>query len=538
MLSKKILLRTFGAKIAPYGFAFVGYEHCRYTFTRKLDDKEQSFVIQRNPIGSVKSFDIEINTYAGRIRDIEKLCWDLLHHSYQDDQELENILNMLGDIFVERVIPKLPELSIPKPEYLYKTTEEMHTRLWNEKEELVRHFMERHQLEEMQATDEILESLLRKVEQIKTLPFSQTVEIQIELAALYGYLIIRNIGGEWIKKQEKGVIENFSLPMPTVFPLEDVCCCCQKGGGVELAKRYITLWGKYGQGVEAVRRKYGNNWQPPKTSEKINDGLLTETVVKETLAKNLEDIGFCYQKEIAHSMWELDRIRGEEKLRIYIEQEECRRRTFFVTLFKYREKIEAYMYKKFCFYHDETELRVQLQRIGDEIKEAIRSDTKIDRPEMYYSRRCHVTKEMKESFRIGKEEMAERFWKRNGLNRTSGEENILKSIKKEMDAIEGNGYEESREQLLELGVACGELIIREIGGHWKEDEEWRIKRSPVLLVEVPVIGTIDLLQELIYCWENGGSNRLYEMYRKYKWEYEEWKRLCKLAGLENGKVMF
>ncbi len=530
MITKKVLLSTFGAKIASYGFEFVGYEHHRFTFSRKRDGTEQSLVIQREPRGG-KSFDMEINTYAGRNRDIEKLFWDLLHHYYKDDTELENVLNMLGDLVVERVIPQLPELSISKPDYPYETTEEMYEKLWDEKDELVQRFMERHQLEETQEIDAIIENLLREVEQIKALPFPQTVEIQIELAAVYGYIIIRNIGGEWIKERGKGVVENFSLPMPTVCPLEDICQCCQKGGGVELAKRYMTLLGKYGQGIEVARRKYGNNWQPPKTSEKMNNGLMTEEVVKETLAKNLEDIGFCYQKEIAHSMWELDRIQREEKLRVYIEQEECRRKTFFVTLFKYREKIEGYMYKKFCFYHDETELRMQLQRIGDEIKEAICSDTKIDRPEMYYCRSCHITKEMNERFCTGKLEMAERFRRRNGLDKTAGEEDILKFIGKELDAIKGNGYEESKEQLLELGAACGELIIREIGGHWKEDEEWRIKRSPVRLVEVPVIGTIDLPQELIYCWENGGSPRLYEMYRKYQWEYEEWKRLCYLAGL-------
>lgn len=531
MLSKKILLQTFGAKIAPYGFEFAGYEHCRYTFSRKTEDREQSFVIQRNPIGSIKSFDVEINTNAGRIRDIEEFFWDLLHHSYENDEDLENILNMLGDMFVERVIPKLPELSIPKSEYLYETTEEMYVRLWREKDELVQHFTKGHQLDETQETDEMLGSLLWEVERIKEMSFSEIATVQIELAAAYGYIILQSIGGEWIEKQEKCRIENFPVPMPAINPLEDVCCCCQKGGGAELAKRYITLLAKYNEGVEAWRRKYGSNWQPPKTSKKINDGLLTETVVKETIANNLEDIGFCYQKEIAQSMWQLDRVQGEEKMRIYIEQEEWRRKTFFVTLFKYRERIEAYMYKKFCYYHDESELRMQLQKVGDEIKEAIRSNAKIDSPQMYYQRGCHVTKEMQESFRIGKEEMAERFRKRNKLNRTAGKENILKCIKKEMDAIAGNGYEESKEQLLELGAACGELMIREIGGHWQENEEWRIKSSPVRLIEVPVIEAIDLLQEVIYCWENGGSKQLYERYRKYQWEYGEWKRVCHLAGI-------
>ena len=49
MFTKKLLLSTFGAKIAPYGFEYASIEARRiYHFKRVVDGKEQSFVIQRD----------------------------------------------------------------------------------------------------------------------------------------------------------------------------------------------------------------------------------------------------------------------------------------------------------------------------------------------------------------------------------------------------------------------------------------------------------------------------------------------------------
>ena len=112
MFSKKLLLRTFGAKIKPYGFEFTEYVSRRYTFSRMMDGTEQTFVVQNDPGGH--SLQLEINTHAGRQQEIGELFWDLDYHSYDNSAELENILNTLGDHVVNRVIPMLAELSIPK----------------------------------------------------------------------------------------------------------------------------------------------------------------------------------------------------------------------------------------------------------------------------------------------------------------------------------------------------------------------------------------------------------------------------------------
>ena len=105
MFTKKLLLKTFGAKIAPYGFEYVGIEaRRRYHFKRIVEGKEQSVVIQRDG----GSFQMETHTDAGRDPEIRNIFWDLTWHQYRDDEELENILNTLGDHVVRRVIPMLP----------------------------------------------------------------------------------------------------------------------------------------------------------------------------------------------------------------------------------------------------------------------------------------------------------------------------------------------------------------------------------------------------------------------------------------------
>ena len=72
-------------------------------------------------------------------------------------------------------------------------------RLEQEKEELLQRFMERYRIDGIHESDIVMEKLLRELERIKDMPFPETIETQIELAAVWGYIIIRDVGGEWVK---------------------------------------------------------------------------------------------------------------------------------------------------------------------------------------------------------------------------------------------------------------------------------------------------------------------------------------------------
>lgn len=540
MFSKKLLLKTFGAKIKPYGFEFTEYVCRRYTFSRTVDGKDQTFVIQNDPGGH--SLQLEIETHAGRWWEIRERFWDLVYHSYENSRELENILNVLGDHVVNRVIPMLAELSIPKIEYTDMLTEEIYSLLEKEKDGAIQRFMMRNKIDAEQGTDVVMENLLREVERIKGCPFQETIDVQIELAAVYGHIILCDIGGEWIRGRKKLSIEHCPFSNEGESPLDRISECCQKGGGVKLAARYVALVKKHRENVTRERRKYGDNWEPPRTSNEVNESLMSESILKEALLKRLEDIGFYYSSR-AGRFWWIRRKTNQEEMGIRIEEELCRRKTFFITLYTATDgHVGEYMYKKFYFYQDEADLCEQLEHVGDEIREAIREGRRIadlDRER----KECHPTDGMRESFRTRRAEMAENFWKRNGLDQASKEEDILYCIVKEMDSIADNDYLKDRErlgdfykanqeQLMELSAAYGELIIREIGGKWAEDEDWRMKHRISFLEEVPAIGRVALPVNLIQYWENGGSRRLLWEYQEYKWAFGEWKRLCRLAGIE------
>lgn len=496
-------------------------------------------MIQRDP---GKVFQLLMDTHVGRVFEIDEIFWDLDYHSYENGEELENILNILGDHVVNRVIPRLAELSIPKVEYVDMITDEMYAQLMQEREELQQRFLQRNGIAADQGTDVVMGSLLREMEQIKGLPFRETIETQLELAAVYGYIILCTVGGEWVLKRRSVEIAHCAFSDEKNDPLRAVSECCQKGGGAALAEQYMALIKKHRENVARERRKYGDHWEPPMTSREINEGIMSERIIKNVLIKRLEDLGFYFSFEAGREWW-MRRSPDQKELGIRIEEEACRRKTFFIVLYTIVDGyIGECMYKRFFFYEDEKELCSQLEQAGDEIREAIREERRIADIDSR-SNRCHTTDEMEERFRTGRAVLAGNFWKRNGLDSTSKEEDILHCIVKEMDRIANDDFKNDRErmlasfranqeQLMELAAAYGELIVREIGGSWSVDEEWRMMHRGSFLQDVPVMNRVPLPGNLIQCWEYGGSERLLWQYQEYKWVYGEWRRLCQLAGIE------
>ena len=138
---------------------------------------------------------------------------------------------------------------------------------------------------------------------------------------------------------------------------------------------------------------------------------------------------------------------------------------------------------------------------------------------------------------MGKEEMAGRWRKENGLEKISGEEEILSHLAKRLDAMRHVPYEECREELMAMGAVFGDLLIREIGGRWREYEGWRMHQLGVGLIDLPAngiagIGLINLPQAMVRYWEWEGGSTLVRAYRESVWQHEKWKKICELGGLE------
>lgn len=119
--------------------------------------------------------------------------------------------------------------------------------------------------------------------------------------------------------------------------------------GAALAEQYVALVKKHRVNVARERLKYGDNWEPPKTSNEVNESLMSEEILKEALVNRLEDIGFYYDSKSGYYWW-LENKPDQEEMGIRIEEEWCRRKAFFIALYTATDgHIEEHMYRKFCF---------------------------------------------------------------------------------------------------------------------------------------------------------------------------------------------
>jgi hypothetical protein len=525
MLTTKLLKNTFGAKIKPYGFQYKGFKHRRWTFQFEINNKIREIVVQKDP----GSFQLELNFPCGNHK-VGELFGDLKYHFtlHKNDEELENLLNTLGDHFVKRLIPRLPELCIP--ECAYQDTKEMHLKLYQEKDKLINQFLLRHQINSFYETDIIMQKLLQDAEWIKDKPFEEVENILVEMAAVYGTVIIQNIGGEW-GELEQGYIKIKELPSTTSYksPLGIICRCCQKGGGKALAFDYAEIESKYRYWVAEQYRKYGKNWKPFKPVVKTNKNLLTEEIVRETIGEKTKNMGFVCGRKLVKSYF-LELENNDCDMTIQITEDEWQRNGFCAALYKGRG---GYLYSDYFYYKDEAELCMQLNYIGDKLIEIINQD-RISPLPLFSNLITHadyITPEIRDQFLIQRENLAKQFRDRNRLSKNSEEYEILQCITEHLDALVGIDFEVCKEELLELGAVYGDLIIRQIGGIWYEYEDWRMKQIHSGIYNVPAIDRIFPHYDIVEFWENGGSQKLIWSYQEYKWRYEEWKRLCDLAGI-------
>ena len=531
MLTKKLLLSTFGAKIAPYGFEYKGYHARRWTFSRTINGEKQVFVIQKD----IQSFMVEI---PSRMNGEE--IGELISHFYRDDAELEDLLNLLGDHFVRRVIP---ELDKPAPQEEEKRefaiTGEMYDRLMDEKEELSERFMESHGLDWTCGPDEVLGQLLCEVGQIREKPFHGLEEKLVELAAVYGEVVIRTVGGEWMRRKdwsekiEETVIGDFAYTHITLDPML-VLCFGWQDGEVWVLKNYMSKLSDYRKWSARQREEYGDGWQPPKTKTVAEASLLDGKAVEETIGKRMEDMGFAYCGETSGG-WMLEKNRGGEREIIQVRKDIWGRKAFFA-IHSIPEEGE-YRYREFCFYRDGEDMCAQLGRVGEGMREAFLQDRRTEEPRKIPSFRYHLTSDDKERFLIGRKGMAEKWRKENRVEETSGEEEILLSLSERLDAMQYIPYEECREELLAMAAVFGDLLIREIGGRWREYEGWRMHQIGAGLTDQPGngivgIGLINLPDAMVRYWEWEGGRTLMRAYRESVWQHEKWKKICGLGGLE------
>ena len=83
------------------------------------------------------------------------------------------------------------------------------------------------------------------------------------------------------------------------------------------------------------------------TSREVNEGLMSEKIIKNVLIKRLEDLGFYFSFEAGREWW-MRRSPDQKELGIRIEEEACRRKTFFIVLIPCWLKM-LFFFKKYFY---------------------------------------------------------------------------------------------------------------------------------------------------------------------------------------------
>lgn len=527
MLNSKIILRTIGEKIKPYGFEYKGYECFRWTFQREAVGKVQSIsiVIQNYKMGG-RGFQIEINMANGcSWRKKWELLGDFMGFFFYDSrEELEELLLSLGKGFEEVVIPRLPEACMP--EYGYEDTNAMREILKRDKEILIQRFLE----ENPSAGEEgLLICLAKKVEQIKGKAFAEIEGQLIQLAAVYGYVFIRELWGEWDKN---GLFIENIVPNFCVNVLRTICRSAQRDGGSTLVMDYVRQKASAMQWAEEGREMYGedwelpaNGWQEDKNSPGEKNPAEQGIPGLEQIISRLEQDGFSYRGRGCEAENFRKGNKEDGEYVVSMQPDKWGRSAFFTEVYRYKEE-RVRIFRKFSWYRPE-DMGGLLEGLADDIMSAIETDKEYAEPRLHksFTRRCIVNEEMNNFFCKNKELMAGQFRKENGLDGEAGEEDALDRIRLALDGLEGREYGEIKEELMKLAAVYGELIIRNIGGSWGRSHGKN--KGGVYLRDIPVMRDIQLLEDFVWDWEYGGSGEVVKRYRGYVRQRDEWLEICR-----------
>jgi hypothetical protein len=202
----KLVRKYIGEGIAPFGFAYKGYEGDSWKFERQFKNVRQTisiYVYRFDPsmitfelytsargTGMVQAVNIEGVSTNGDIRGFWK---------YKDEEELIKVLTVMKDILVKKGMKILLELS--KEDEIIATNE-MYHRLYVCHDELCEKFIRKTGLEVTGYDEENINRWFDVIgERIKILKAAgyntDTKEELIEIAAFLGNQLVTYLGGEW-----------------------------------------------------------------------------------------------------------------------------------------------------------------------------------------------------------------------------------------------------------------------------------------------------------------------------------------------------
>jgi len=259
--------------------------------------------------------------------------------------------------------------------------------------------------------------------------------------------------------------------------------------------------------------------------EKKEKKMIKKKMLMETIGKKWGAYGFQFE-EYDYYRWTFSRRVDEVDQKISIQEgiygyPELR---FEVELFRGSERKDVGKSKiqelsglkefgMFLPYKGEEELRELLNKWGDLIGEKV-IDRLADIPVKWHE---WPGRESEKKLYEKREELAERFYKRHGIDEEAAEEILLGKMKEELDEIIGKPLAKVEERMVELAAVYGKLWIRMFKG------EWMYKENDIYggaLITKSTCHNIYPLKKITAYW-HAEWDEILEDYAEEKKEYEE-----------------
>ena len=253
--------------------------------------------------------------------------------------------------------------------------------------------------------------------------------------------------------------------------------------------------------------------------------MLGKKILIETVGKKWEIYGFLFEK-CDHDRWTFSRRVDEVDQKISIQKgfwgdPELQ---FEVELFRgierkdvRKEKIQELSglkeFGKCLPYKDKEDLRELLNKWGDLIGEKV-IDRLADIPVKWHE---WPGRESEKKLYEKREELAERFYKRHGIDEEAAEEILLGKMKEEWDEIIGKPLAKVEERMVELAAVYGKLWIRMFKGEWMYYLKENLEGA---LITKSTCNNIYPLKKITAYWHAEWDDIL-EDYAKEKQRYEE-----------------
>lgn len=531
---KSVVIEIMEQKLSPYGFKYSEYEILRWIFSREVNGQAQYVAIMKSNLGDSYYLEMGVSRYdlsSHRIPDITGNPKAVQDMDYHNEEEQIQVLKELGDIVIYYGLEKLNSMKTVQLKESYVITAEMYNKLFDEKEALTQNFLERHQLKEL-LDDKILSALEQEEEQLQGKEYEEVQDKLIELAAVYGNLIVASMGGRWTSSDDNTFLRQVPIRY-RVFPLKDIVRTWEyKMESIadwyrDMLEAFYQRIDSYQEAQEFYQEVQELGFTLPKSNNRLMDmkkinsqrfwamqaikgrkGFFKTEAVREILCPQLSpEKGYRY---IGYkTMWKFEF--GDKFISISDIDDEAVKLEFEIwgrwrtdgSRFVDKNKVKVDS-RGYCLYKNEEEFRNVIFEIAETIQK--RGKEAFDRINMNHVSDSTAMRMQRELYNRNYE-WTEKGKELLGIKEWEGLHNIKQVCERLAYINENLSFKEAEQELLALSAVYGELFRQVSHGDWRYN-----RRSETCIIEGEGIGTFPLSDVVLAAWRTENYQMLVNRY--------------------------